>query len=479
MNDRKETKFISRVSLYLLLIIFAGLAYLSRNNLQLADFALIEWQTKIIHSHSIQNLFHLDYSLSTYDPELRFFPLPEIFFLRSQGQALSVFPPYLPLLYSFFYGIYFPILFPLLQFSFFIAGLYLLEKSTHSSPILLALGSLISLYVFLCHETCLVFFLQTLCIYQFTKKRFVSAGFFSGFTVLFRPEMILLSFFPFFLREREDSIQKSIFRYGIGLLSIVSVGILLQWIFTNSPLGLRIERNNSFAYYWEIRKYLGSILLSTSPLLFLFLLLHFFSKEKYKNNSFFYSILSLTLLIGLLAPNMGGHNTPRYFFGIFPYMAILSSRYLEHLHSLTRALIIIIFIFFGILNFKKSFQEMQMIARYEQNLISEISKIDSKMILFDNSDLSYSAVPLLNGTKEILLLRNRKDLPLLSQILQINGISQIAFIYLGAENSAKSHFNRLCQKDCGFLYTKDLQLNRDFFPLSGGILSLKTASQKF
>lgn len=83
---------------------FGSLAFLAfgyfyfsaKGVLPFADFALLEWQTKLVE----QGIFYLPYTHQTQDPDFSFFPLPDLFFQLTNGTAQSTFPNFYPLLIS-------------------------------------------------------------------------------------------------------------------------------------------------------------------------------------------------------------------------------------------------------------------------------------------------------------------------------------------------------------------------------------------
>ncbi|XDD53582.1 hypothetical protein AB3N62_14000 [Leptospira sp. WS4.C2] len=413
-------------------LIFGYLTFTTKDIKPFSDFALLEWQIKL----ALQGTFHLEYPYLLADPNLQFFPLPDIFFHVYNGLPYSTFPNFYPILFSPFYAGFGIIGIKFTQFILFFFSIYvfyLIKKDTIAT-ILLLFGSTISIYIFLIHETILFFFLEIVILYLYHKKWATFSGFISMCLVWMRPEMIFsICFLPFCFPKEKN--WKGFF---LAFLITGIVFSMVNQITLGTYIPLRMVKNSEFQFRPEISFYLFKIWIEQVPIFFIFILYLVFSftKKEWSYRNLF--LLVVTCFILLISPNTGGHNTPRYLFGLVP-LYVLSLRKKQESESHITKTWFFICLFLAIYCFTVLFQqtkELKKISQYQTNTLQEISKIKDKILIFNNSDFSFVvlpgfvALPFSSSEKELLLLRPNYENKTLIQILTIKKNESFTFLEL-------------------------------------------------
>lgn len=408
---------------------FLALGYLLFVTKQMApfsDFALLEWQIKL----ASQGTFHLNYEYLLLDPQFEFFPLPDIFFHVHEGIAYSTFPNLYPILFSFVYMGLGTIGIKLAQFCLFFLSIFIFHsiKKDVVSTILLLFGSTISIYIFLIHETILFLLLEVLILYLYNRKWTAVSGVLSICLVWMRPEMIFaIGFLPFcFSKEQNWK------RFFLAFLITGIVFSITNQIALGTFLPLRMVKNSEFHFRPEMSFYLFKIWIEQVPLFILFIFIFLRSvirKELYYPNLI---LLLITMVMILISPNTGGHNTPRYLFGLIP-LYILSLRNKEN--SLTQVsklwfLTILFLSFYSITILFQQTKELKKISKFQTNTLEEISKLEDSLLIFNNSDFVFVTLPLLEEKKDLLLLRANFNHKKFSQILNVKNAKSFTFLEL-------------------------------------------------
>ncbi|TGL19964.1 hypothetical protein EHQ46_11260 [Leptospira yanagawae] len=391
-----------------------------------SDFSLFEWQTLLV----TQGKFHLPYAFSHTDPNYRFFPIPDLFFHLTNNVSYSTFPN----LYSIFVA---PMYFlfgtrgiQLTQFLMFITSVWLFYLITKNEVLafLLLFGSSIFLYIFLIHDTIFVFFLEVVTFYFYAKKYYRLSALLSVLIIWLRPELgIVFCFLPFLFpntnRWKQYLITCSLF---LILASIVNFG------FYETFLPIRMIKNKDSIGNWEVGYYLLRLVLEQIPLFILLLLFLIWEWIRKKKNALSVLITFATIFICFVSPNTGGHDTPRYLYGFIPvYLLSIHLRYEnQNLPNKLIYLLITFFLFYSTYQINNQLKTLSKISKYQTNLLSAMETIKPKTIVFDNSDLSFIALPLLEKNKNIFLLREDGSQSGFSNFLVKNQIDEFVFLEL-------------------------------------------------
>ncbi|WCL50474.1 hypothetical protein [Leptospira sp. GIMC2001] len=508
--------FISHKMHFVSCLILLGLLplviiLLTAQDIPFSDFAILEWQSYTFFSKDFSQGLYFSYSANDMDPEFRLFPLPDHFFHMVNNQPMSVFPPILPFLYSFLYGEYFNYFYKFLQLTLFIGSILLLQKMKPriGITILTIFGSQISIYIFLLHETILVFFLQSAGLFLLYRNKYLTSGLISGLIVLFRPEAIFVGFLPllFLKHTRSQKISKS---SKLQFLLAFSIGLAIvggtQWAIYNSIFGLRIEKNILFHFDLELQKSLLFLVFYKLPIFTLFLILSlasliwivFRNKAKHKStnplkakpnqdakfneveleyrnlqkHSWFISkfnfpfiLLVFILLVFFLSPNHGGHNTPRYFFVFLPFLILICNHYLIYLKKSFRYLIMASILFIGSINLIFTYTELKQLSNLQNKIKSQIQSIDYDTIVFTNPDISFCFINLFKDRNNYFLLRDNKDMKILYNAATKKNWSKIAVVDMVYNQDPKDHFAKICDtEDCSFRFDKRISIDNSELP---------------
>ncbi|MBM9546515.1 hypothetical protein JWG40_05770 [Leptospira sp. 201903074] len=405
---------------------FVSFYFSARGILPFSDFALLEWQMKLAG----QTIFDLPYLHQTQDPSFSFFPLPDLFFQLTKGKAHSTFPNFYPFIFSPLLKLFGIVGITITQFILFASAIYIFHqiKKDAISTLLLLFGSSLPIYIFLIHETVLIFFFEILILFLYHKNRPMIAGIISALTVWIRPEMgLVLVFIPFCFSN-----HKSKLRYGISILIgllIITFGNLYT---TGLVLPLRMAKHSDFQLRPEIILYLTKTWIEQAPI-FLLSCLFFLRSFFFKQISYPIILLfSLTVVTLFLAPNTGGHNTPRYLYGFIPLYILILRKDNEPIPFLSYqwTFLLTLISLYTIWNLNSQIKELKKISKFQLNTLDELRKLDDTVLLFNNSDFSFVVLPLLEESKDILLLRKDYDPQVLARLLQNENIKSFTFLEL-------------------------------------------------
>ncbi|TGL40313.1 LA_3751/LA_3752 family putative glycosyltransferase [Leptospira perdikensis] len=411
---------------------FGYFAFTTKEIQPFSDFALLEWQIKL----ALQGTFHLHYEYLLEDPNFQFFPLPDIFFHVHNGLPYSTFPNFYPILFSPIYACFGILGIKLAQLVLFFLSIYIfyLMNKDVSSTILLLFGSTISIYVFLIHETILFLFLEVLVLYLYHRRWTGFSGLLSMCLVWMRPEMIFaIGFLPLCF-TKEHNWKRFVFIFFItGTLFSILNQITLGTFFP-----LRLVKNSGFQFRTDTSFYLFKIWAEQVPIFILFVLSFIRSMVRkvfsYQN----LVLLLITIVMILISPNTGGHNTPRYLFGLIPlYILVLRKNEIAET-QITKPWIFILFILscYSLNTLFQQTKELRKISKYQMNTVQEITKIKDKVLVFNNSDFSFvvapefMSLPFSKSEKDILLLRPDYDNKTLIQILTTKHNQSFTFLEL-------------------------------------------------
>ncbi|PJZ44525.1 LA_3751/LA_3752 family putative glycosyltransferase [Leptospira brenneri] len=429
-----------------------------------ADFALLEWQMKLAG----QGIFHLPYQHLLEDPEFLFFPLPEIFFHIHNGLVYSTFPNLYPILFSPFYLGFGIMGVKLAQILLFFLSIYLfhLIQKDDISTILLLFGSSISIYIFLIHETIFFFFLEIIILYFYHRKWSILSGVLSICLVWMRPEMIFAIFFLPFCFPKEWEWKRFV---GACVITGALFAIINQ-ITLGTFLPLRVLKNSAFQFRPELSLYLLKIWIEQVPIfvLFVFYLGKSIVRKEFLFRNLF--LISLTIAIMIISPNTGGHNTPRYLFGLIPLYA-LTFRYKEKNKEGTPKIWILVCLIISFYQINVIFQqtkELKKISKFQTNTIQELKTVDDSILVFNNSDFAFVALPLLEQKKDLLLLRSDYPKETFFRILDSKNTKSFSFLELPPSPFSLGETLSLsnCKKDCEFQKNATWQLPAALLPIT-------------
>lgn len=397
-----------------------------------SDFALLEWQIKL----ALQGTFHLQYSFLLEDPNFQFFPLPDLFFHVHNGLPYSTFPNFYPIFVSPLYLGFGAAGIKLGQFVLFFYTIFIFYqiKKDKIATILLLFGSILSLYIFLIHETILFFFLEVVILYFYNRKWSILSGFLSMCLIWMRPEMVFSIFLIPFCFPKEKN-------WKLFLLTLFVTGFIfsvLNFMTLGTYVPLRLVKNSEFQFRLDTSLYLFKIWIEQAPIFVLFVF--YFIKTIFQKKVTYQNLLLIlvTILMILISPNTGGHNTPRYLFGLIPLYIVLlkNNETVESKISINWGILLLILsIYQSNLLFQKT-KELKKISQYQTNTIQEITKIKDKFLVFNNSDFSFvilqkfAALPFTPAEKELLLLRPNYDNKKFIQILTTHQNRSFTFLEL-------------------------------------------------
>ncbi|PJZ79951.1 hypothetical protein [Leptospira meyeri] len=399
-----------------------------------SDFALLEWQIKL----ALQGKFYLPYDSFLQDPNFQFFPLPDLFFHVHKGFVYSTFPNFYPIFSAPFYAIDEQVGIRFAQFILFFLSIYIFYqiKKDKLATVLLLFGSSISLYIFLIHDTILFFFLEISILFLFHRRWTVLPGILSICLVWMRPEMVFSIFLILIFFSKEKNWKKIIITFIVtGFVFSIVNKLTLGTFFP-----LRLVKSPKFNFNADTSFFLFKILLEQIPIFILFIFYLIKAIIRKKNLYQYISLILITFLLVLISPNTGGHNTPRYFYGLFPlYILLFRENGNETTNTkLTKTWGVLCFILamYQInLLFQKS-KELTKISKYQTNTVQMIRKIKDKVLVFNNSDFSFVSLPALEtlpnseAQKELLLLRPNFSKKTFIQILTAKNANSFVFLEL-------------------------------------------------
>ncbi len=363
------------------------------------------WQQMIDLVQTGYKTFAYQYPGSEFDPVGNFssFRAP---FLGYVNEKLYIdFPPYFPLFISFFYvlfgsnlGVY---LIQLIGLTTAIFYLYrLIYEIVGDQLISLLLGSLflfattVFTYNLVIHEYSIGLMFLYSGLYYLIKKdnqKYITSAFLLGFSLFFRLEFIFVisihfaSLFLFYQKKRAPLLIKF---SPVFIVMIVTLFALNEYIHGH-PLGLRytltmndpVTVGNSrtqIVYELLFGKLRGFFYQSPYLMLVLgilpFLYFRFDFSEKDKRiiqTNIFVFFFGLFFLL-LFSPNHGDHISPRYLFGLYPSIFVLSSICFQNLFLQKKDLIrrlILGFLFLSILfSVRQFYKNVQFIQKSDQNV---------------------------------------------------------------------------------------------------------------
>lgn len=413
-------------------LIFGYLTFTTKDIKPFSDFALLEWQIKL----ALQGTFHLEYPYLLADPNFHFFPIPDIFFHVHNGLAYSTFPNFYPILVSPFYAGFGSFGIKWAQFVLFFFSIYIFHqiKKDAAATILMLFGSTITIYIFLIHETIVFLFLEIVILYFYQRRWVVISGILSICLVWMRPEMIFsIGLIPLSFPKNRNFISF----ITVSIFTGIIFSILNQIAF-GSYIPIRMVKNSEFLFRPETSLYLFKILLEQIPIFIIFLMYVVSLILKRKQSYQSLVLLLFTCIILFISPNTGGHNTPRYLYGFIPFYVLALRNSEETEKQISKVWILIclsLTIYSSVIVFQQT-KELKKIAKYQKNTLEVISSLDSKILVFNNSDFSFvtlpgfMALPFSASEKNLILLRPGFSNKTLIQILSQSNNDSFAFLEL-------------------------------------------------
>ncbi|TGK78130.1 hypothetical protein EHQ31_06905 [Leptospira montravelensis] len=448
-----------------------GFFYFSSKGIEpFSDFALLEWQSKL----AIQGIFHLPYNHAFEDPNYSFFPLPNLFFQQTKGFAHSTFPNLYPILISPILKLFGISGVTIIHTFLFTIGIFLFHQIQKNviSTLLLLYGSTIPIYIFLFHETIFIFFLEISALYLFHKCQNIFAGMISALILWIRPEMsFVLIILPICFENKTQTM-----RFYLSMAFCFSLLALGNLFLVDSLLPLRIAKNSDMSLRSENVFYLAKIWMEQVPIFILFCF--YFLKSLYlkeiKISNFL--IIIVTMVMVFLAPNSGGHNTPRYLFGLVPLYVLLLNKEEKNPNpfiSYRWIFLITLISIYTICNLHFQMKELKKISKFQSNTLSEIRKIKDSVIIFSNPDFAFVSLPLLEEKKDLLLLRKDFNSVDLANLLTKKNIKTFTFLELPPSPVVLPNNFRLpnCSQDCSFQ-------RGEIHPLPNALLPITQTSYK-
>lgn len=429
-----------------------------------SDFALFEWQIKLV----LQGKFSLPYSFISTDPNLDFFPLPDLFFHLSPNRVDSTFPNLYPILVAPIYFTFGKFGIQIIQVALLFLSLWFFYqiKKDHLFSLLLLFGSSIPIYTNLIHDTILVFFLEILVLYYLHKKSILLASFLSIVLIWMRPEFgFVIVLLPFFFEWRTIGKQFFVWCLCFGVIFACT-----NWIVFDTFFPLRLLKNASYHWNSKIVLYLFRLLVEQIPIFSLFFIFSltqlFFKKFRLVTMGLFVS----TCLILILSPNTGGHNTPRYFYCLVP-LYILSISLGPTFDSQKRkafTLLFLILMIYSVYKWTDQSKELMKISKFQTNTLTALSSITEKTFVFNNSDFSFVALPILESGKNLLLLRKPPEENDLGQFLNENQIESFVFLELPPSPFPIPDTLKIpgCKTSCEFKRMKTQSLPDTMLPIT-------------
>ncbi len=348
-------------SILILIFYFVLIFQVKLKDCEFGDSGLMFLQT-LHFVESTPKTIAFDYKGITLDPEMSFLPFQLPFLAVIENKAYIDFPPYFPILNSFFFqafgdkGLY------IWSFVGLFGTVLLFTKMLLETQIpiwtcffillVISFGSSLPLYNLFYHEYPIAIFFSSLSFYFFLKrvnnKNFTYSflfGFFTGLSLFFRLELVFIFLslgLAEILFEKEALKQKVFFVVYTGLGFIIPFFTLLalnQFLHFH-PLGLRYVLTFSYPAHLALKRseiLIGLLFSKTRGLFFqtpymlfpILSLVLFWKKQNFlTEKKLSLSIVLSLLFICFLAPNHGDHFAPRYFFGLYiPTLFLISSTF--------------------------------------------------------------------------------------------------------------------------------------------------------
>ncbi|MCW7503047.1 LA_3751/LA_3752 family putative glycosyltransferase [Leptospira paudalimensis] len=422
IHSKKAIGFLYGVGFLTILFFF----FKTIPTVSFSDFSLFEWQLKQVLKGSL----HLPYLFITTDPNLDFFPLPNVFFHLTNNSIDSTFPNLYPILFSPFYWIGGKTGIQLIQFILFflVIRLFFLIKRDHSLSLILLFGSSIPIYTNLIHDTIFIFFLEVLLLYIIHKQYVFFASLLSVFLLWMRPEFVfVICLLPFYFEWK--NIWKQYLKWFVLFIFLF---LTTNFILYSTVFPLRLFKNSTYHWNLEIVVYLFRLLIEQIPAFTIFLILSVISifQKKIKLQNLI--LFLFTCLIILSSPNTGGHNTPRYLFCLVPfYVLSFHSNLYETLHRKNVGILLVILLtIYSIYQWQYQTKELIKISKFQSNTLASLNQIPEQTIVFNNSDFSFVALPLIEQNKNLFLLKKNPEENAFGAFLAKNHIKSFVFVEL-------------------------------------------------
>ncbi|MCW7463647.1 LA_3751/LA_3752 family putative glycosyltransferase [Leptospira limi] len=422
IHSKKAIGFLYGVGFLAILYIF----FKTIPTISFSDFSLFEWQLKQVLKGSL----HLPYPFITTDPNLEFFPLPNVFFHLTNTNIDSTFPNLYPILFSPFYWIGGKTGIQLIQLILFFWAIWLFFsiKRDHILTLILLFGSSISIYTNLIHDSIFIFFLEVLLLYNLQRQNVTFASLLSLFLVWMRPEFIfVICLLPSYF-EWKNIWKQYLMWFGFFLFIFLTTNFILY----STVLPLRLFKNSTYHLNSEIVVYLFRLLIEQIPAFTIFLILSVISVFRKQFKLQFFILILFTCVIILSSPNTGGHNTPRYLFCLVPfYVLSLHSNLYETLHRNNFGILMVLLLtIYSIYQWQYQTKELIKISKFQSNTLVCLNQIPEQTIVFNNSDFSFVALPLNEQNKNLFLLKENPEENAFSSFLAGNHIHSFAFVEL-------------------------------------------------
>ncbi|MCW7493513.1 hypothetical protein ND861_12765 [Leptospira sp. 2 VSF19] len=447
------------------ILVFVFFASTAKGIEPFADFALLEWQSKL----AAKGLFHLPYNHQIQDPSYSFFPLPDLFFQLTKGFAYSTFPNLYPILISpilKFFGLSGIITLQSILFFIAIYTFHQIEKNSKTT-LLLLFGSTLPIYIFLIHETVFIFTLEIFALYLYHKKLKNFSGIISAIIIWIRPEMsFVMILIPFCFEKQSLPIS-----FYLSMFSGFCMFALGNLYWTGSFLPFRLLKNSDIELRPENIVYLSKIWILQVPIFTISCLFFLKSLISKINLLSIFLLLFITIVMILLAPNSGGHNTPRYLFGLVPLYVLLIGNKKENgapYISFGWIFLIALIAFYTVWNLNFQIKELKKISKFQSNTLNEIRKIKDSVLIFSNPDFAFVSLPLLEEKKDLLLLRKNFNQKEMADLLFKENIRTFTFLELPPspivlpDNLPISN----CLKECTFRRRETHILEGALLPIS-------------
>lgn len=449
--------------------------------------------------------FSLKYKGEEVDPEYKFFPYTKPFLAEINNKHYFVFPPYYLFINTFLFqlfgvnGLY---ILNLISFVFTLILIYKLGKYfdlenrfINLSVLLYVFGMTASNYNFVFHELTFAIFWITISLYFLflffeTNKNIhlVLFTFLGAISLFFRLEFIFILFaagLSLVFYKRKNIFSVILFSI-LGLVVPFFFLLFLNLKIHNHPLGLRYLLNMTDSSVFSIQEKLGIIndllfsksisLFAQSPYILICFIFPFLRKRIQSSNKFFlFFIVSLSAICILLtSPNNGGHISPRYLFGVYPLLSILSiisyKSLVEYANLIksekeenflwknATSIIQILFLILIVLSFYSTFRNYQWLQRASNSVL--IFDKQLKVLAEDNPIIFRDYSQPLNAQSLYLdqmtfVMEKLEFLPSLLDKLKLAGKEKVL---LSEAFASEMNFNsRLLAEN---IYTKSLNLSQ-------------------
>ena len=458
---------LSSFVILLLIFYFALIFQVKLKDCEFGDSGLMFLQT-LQFLESSPKTIAFDYKALDIDTEMNFLPFQKPFIAIIQNKAYIDFPPYFPILNSFFFqilgdkGLYiwsFLGLFgTVLLFTKILLETQIPTWISFLTILLFSFGSSLPIYNLFYHEYPIAIFFSSLSFYFFlnkiNKKNFTFSfwfGFFSGLSLFFRLELVFV-FVSLGLAEvlfQKESLKQKVFFVvytAVGFIIPFSLLLALNQVLHFHPLGLRYVLNFSYPAHLALKR--SEILFGLfssktrgvffqTPYMFFpfFILLFIWKKENFlTEKKLSFSIVLSLLLISFLAPNDGAHFAPRYFFGLYiPTLFFIASFFskLEVFSSFLRKifyLVLILSSLVSILFWKKNLKWTLHMQKEVKKFTQTLEENTQEIIVFYDYAYPLNSINLYPKRKYLVAEGEEKLKNLLELFIQ-KKVTQFEFIF--------------------------------------------------